>query len=93
MSHTRLFFHFHHVIDIYDSSVGLILPGCLNESKAELSGLTPSLSDLEYAGDVVLLGENKVSCRFFSIVWTMAYMFGMLFAPSMCKILFGDWIG
>lgn len=52
-----------------------------------------SLSDLEYANDVVLLNEvNEVSCRFSSTVLTIiSACVGMRFASSKNRMLLYDW--
>ncbi|CAH8297389.1 unnamed protein product [Schistosoma turkestanicum] len=66
-------------------------------SSSEFSGvdLLPggSLIDLEYADDIVLLGEDADKMQ--SLLTTLsnnASMFGMRFSPSKCKMLLQDWV-
>ena len=50
------------------------------------------LTDLEYADDAVLLGEDINSLqRLLDNLDECARLFGMRFAPSKCKMLLQDW--
>ncbi|TNN20225.1 endonuclease-reverse transcriptase, partial [Schistosoma japonicum] len=52
-----------------------------------------SLTDLEYADDIVLFGEDADKMQ--SLLTTLsnnASMFGMRFSPSKCKMLLQDWV-
>ena len=52
------------------------------------------LSDLEYAGDVVLLREDFGSLQdLLCSLDKSATMFGMRFAPPKCKMMLQDWVG
>ena len=59
-------------------------------------GLLPggTVSDLEYADDVVLLSEDPGSLQdSLCSLGKSAAMFGMRFAPPKCKMMLQDWVG
>ena len=54
----------------------------------------PNITDIEYADDIVLLGQSEeIMQRFLNKLSDTARMFGMKFAPSKCKVLLQDWVG
>ena len=53
-----------------------------------------TVSDLEYADDVVLLSEDPGSLQdLLCSLDKSAAMFGMRFAPPKCKMMLQDWVG
>ena len=53
-----------------------------------------TVSDLEYADDVVLLSEDSGSLRdLLCSLDKSASMFGMHFVPPKCKMMLQDWVG
>jgi hypothetical protein len=54
----------------------------------------PNITDIEYADDIVLLGQSEeIMQRFLNKLSDTARIFGMKFAPSKCKVLLQDWVG
>jgi hypothetical protein len=50
--------------------------------------------DLEYADDIVLLGEDETAMqRLLDNLTECTSMFGMRFSPAKCKLMLQDWVG
>ena len=69
----------------------LALPNCCEQGIQLLPG--NRLTNLEYADDVVLIGENTIAVQeFLNHLSCSANSIGMRFAPTKCKVLLQDWV-
>ncbi|KER32620.1 hypothetical protein T265_01308 [Opisthorchis viverrini] len=54
----------------------------------------PTLTDIEYANDIALLGSDPVVMQtILNNLNNSASRFGMRFTPAKCKVLLQDWVG
>ncbi|CAH8658448.1 unnamed protein product [Schistosoma rodhaini] len=79
---------------LFNFIIDLLLEITLSSTESTGIDLLPGgpLSDLEYADDIVLFGEDAGNMQSLLLeLSNNARMFGMRFSPSKCKLLLQDW--